>query len=125
MSAIINKATGLLNTTVAKSTQLANCAVYWGKVGAELGKTVYKAEGLAPPSLAQFKQAYEASLKFFKSPAQQKALKDKVAALPLNKDTFTKATVYGIHCLAFFSIGEIIGRRHFFGYPALGHAEHH
>ncbi|GEQ66716.1 hypothetical protein JCM33374_g379 [Metschnikowia sp. JCM 33374] len=125
MSAIINKATGLLNTTVAKSVQLANCAVYWGKVGAEIGKTVYKAEGLAPPSSAQFKQAYEASLKFLKSPAEQKAFQKKVAALPLDKATFTKAAVYGIHGLAFFSIGEIIGRRNFFGYPSLGHAEHH
>ncbi|OBA20633.1 hypothetical protein METBIDRAFT_78960 [Metschnikowia bicuspidata var. bicuspidata NRRL YB-4993] len=125
MSAIINKATGLVNTAVAKSTQLANCAVYWGKVGAEIGKTVYKAEGLAPPSLAQFKQAYEASLQFLKTPAQQKALQQKVMSLPMNKDTLTKAAVYGIHGLAFFSVGEIIGRRNFFGYPALGHAEHH
>lgn len=125
MSAIINKATGLINTTVAKSAQLANSAVYWGKVGAEVGKAVYKAEGLAPPSLAQFKQAYEASVKFLQTPAQQKALQEKITSLPLNKDTFTKAAVYGIHGLAFFSIGEIIGRRSFFGYPALGHAEHH
>ena len=94
-------------------------------VRAEVGKAVYKAEGLAPPSLAQFKQAYEASVKFLQTPAQQKALQEKITSLPLNKATFTKAAVYGIHGLAFFSIGEIIGRRSFFGYPALGHAEHH
>lgn len=124
MSAIINKATGLVNSAVAKSTQLTHAAIYWGKVGAELGKTVYKSEGLAPPSQAQFKQVYEQCLKLVKTPSEQKALLQKVTSFQPSKEAAAKAAVYGIHGLAFFSIGEIIGRRSFFGYPSASH-EHH
>lgn len=124
MSAIINKAAGLLNSTIAKTTELTNATVYWGKVGAEIGKTVYKAEGLAPPSQAQFKQVYENLLKFAKSPSEQKAFLQKATAFQPTKENLSKAAVYGIHGLAFFSVGEIIGRRKLFGYPALGHGHH-
>lgn len=120
MSAIVSKATGLVNTAVAKSTQLANCAVYWAKVGAELGKTVYKAEGMAPPSQAEFKLVYNACLKFVQSPKEQKALLEKIAALKPSKELAVKSAVYGVQGLAFFSVGEIIGRRHVFGYPSTG-----
>lgn len=125
MSAIINKATGLVNTAVAKSTQLANCAVYWGKVGAEVAKVVYKSEGLAPPSQTQFQQVYQSWFKVLKTPSEQKALLGKLQSVELNKATAAKVAIYGIHSLAFFSVGEIIGRRSIFGYPAVGHAEHH
>ncbi|EEQ38898.1 putative 5-hydroxyisourate hydrolase [Clavispora lusitaniae] len=125
MSAIINKATGLVNSAVAKSTQLANCAVYWGKVTGEIAKTVYKSEGLAPPSQAQFKQTYQSWFNVLKSTNEQKQLLKKLSGVQADKATVTKAAVYGIHCLAFFSVGEIIGRRSIFGYPAVGHAEHH
>lgn len=125
MSAIIAKATGLVNTTITKSTQLANCAVYWSKVGAEVAKVVYKAEGLAPPSQAQFQQTYQSWMKVLKTPSEQKAILDKLSGLQPDKATAVKAAVYGIHCLAFFSVGEIIGRRSIFGYPSVGHAEHH
>lgn len=36
----------IITSIVTKTTGLANCAVYWAKVGAELSKAVYKAEGL-------------------------------------------------------------------------------
>lgn len=125
MSAIITKATGLVNSAVAKSTEVANCAVYWGKVTAEIGKTVVKQEGLAPPSQAQFKLVYESWAKAVTSPAQQKAILEKVSKIQPTKESATKYGVYGLHLLAFFSVGEIIGRRSIFGYPSVGHAEHH
>lgn len=125
MSAIINKATGFVNSAVTKSTQLANCAVYWSKVGGEIAKTVYKAEGLAPPSQAQFQSTYQAWFKVLKSPAEQMKLINKLKGVQADKATVTKVAVFGIHSLAFFSVGEIIGRRSVFGYPAVGHAEHH
>lgn len=125
MSAIINKATGFVNSAVAKSTQLANAAVYWGKVTAEIGKVVYKSEGLAPPSQAQFKQVYESWFKTLKTPAEQKKLLEGATKLQLNKETVAKGAFYGLQCLAFFSVGEIVGRRSLFGYPSVGHAEHH
>lgn len=125
MSAIINKATGFVNCAVTKSTQLANCAVYWGKVGAEIGKTVVKSEGLAPPTQAQFQQTYLSLVKVLKSPTEQKALLEKVSKIQPSKECAVKFGVYGVHLLAFFSVGEVIGRRSLFGYPSVGHAEHH
>lgn len=125
MSAIINKATGFVNSAITKSTQLANCAVYWGKVGGEIAKTVYKAEGLAPPSQAQFQQTYQSWFKVLKTPTEQKQLLNKLKGVQADKATVTKVAVFGIQSLAFFSVGEIIGRRSVFGYPAVGHAEHH
>lgn len=125
MSAIITKATGLVNSVVAKSTQVANCAVYWGKVGAEIGKVVYKSEGLAPPSQAQFTKVYQSLFKTLQSPAEQKALLGKLASFQPTREGAVKAAVYGVQGLAFFSVGEIIGRRSVFGYPSVGHAEHH
>lgn len=123
MSAIISKATGLLNSTVSKSSQLANQAVYWGKVTAEVGKIVTKNEGLAPPSVKQFELVYQSALKFIKSPQQQKEVLAKAAQYKPTKQDAVKAAVYGTHFLAFFSVGEIIGRRHIIGYPSFG--EHH
>lgn len=125
MSAIISKATGLVNSAVSKTTELANCAVYWGKVGAEVGKVVYKAEGLAPPSQQQFLQVYTNVLKLVQSPKQQKELLASAAKFSLNKETGVKAAVYGTQLLAFFSVGEIVGRRSLFGYPSAGHHGHH
>ncbi|PVH13889.1 uncharacterized protein CXQ87_002007 [Candidozyma duobushaemuli] len=124
MSAIVSKATGLFNSAVAKSTQLANCAVYWGKVGAEVGKIVYKQEGLAPPSQAQFKQVYNNFVKFLQTPSEQKAALEAVTKFQPNKQNLSQLGIYSIHVLAFFSVGEIIGRRSLFGYP-VAHAEHH
>lgn len=125
MSAIINKATGFANSLVTKSTQLANCAVYWSKVGAEVGKVVYKSEGLAPPSQQQFQQVYQNAFKLIKSPQQQKELLAKASQFRPGKECAAKAAIYGTQLLAFFSVGEIIGRRSLFGYPAFGHGQEH
>ncbi|CAK7894380.1 ATP synthase subunit g, mitochondrial [[Candida] anglica] len=124
MSAIIAKATGFVNSTVAKSTQLANCAVYWGKVGAEVGKVIYKKEGLAPPTTKEFETVFQNAVKFLKSGEQQKQFLEKAAAFKPTKECAVKAGIYGTQLLAFFSVGEIIGRRHVFGYPSVG-SNHH
>lgn len=125
MSAIVNKATGLITRLTEKSVQATNAAVYWGKVGAEVGKIVYKQEGLAPPTSKQFLEVYQKALKFIKSPKDQQALLEKASQFKVTKEVGVKAAVYGTQLLAFFSIGEIIGRRKVFGYPSFGHAEHH
>lgn len=123
MSAIVTKATGFVNSAVSKSTQLLNQTIYWGKVGAEVGKIVYQKEGLAPPSVAQFQQVYANAFKYLQTPSLQKQLVDKAMAFKPTKECGYKAGIYGVQLLAFFSIGEIIGRRSIFGYPSVG--EHH
>ncbi|EGV66112.1 ATP synthase subunit G atp20 [Yamadazyma tenuis] len=120
MSAIVSKATGIVNNAVAKSTYLANQAVYWGKVGAEVGKIVYQKEALAPPSTAQFQQVYNNALKFVQTPALQKEFFQKAANFKPTRECAVKAAVYGTQLLAFFSVGEVIGRRSLFGYPSVG-----
>lgn len=125
MSAIISKASGLVNSAVQKSNQFANCAVYWSKVTAELGKIVYKNEGLAPPSQAQFKEVYQKFVNFLKSPEQQRAAIEQAQKFQPNKSNLSKLGIASVHILGFFTVGEIIGRRRIFGYPSVGHAEHH
>ena len=123
MSAIITKATGFVNSAVSKSTQLLNQTVYWGKVGAEIGKIVYQKEGLAPPSVAQFQQVYTNAFKYLQTPSLQKQLFEKAVTFRPTKECVYKAGIYGTQLLAFFSVGEIVGRRSIFGYPSVG--EHH
>ncbi|EAZ63128.1 Protein associated with mitochondrial ATP Synthase essential for dimeric state of ATP synthase [Scheffersomyces stipitis CBS 6054] len=120
MSAIVTKATSFVNCAINKTNQLASGALYWGKVTAEIGKVVSKNEGLAPPSTQQFQTFYQNAFKFVQSPAQQKAFLESAAKFRPGKQCAVKAAVYGTQLLAFFSVGEIIGRRNVFGYPAVG-----
>lgn len=124
MSAIISKASGFVNGLVSKTTELTSHAIYWSKVGAELGKTIYKSEGLAPPSQAQFQQVYQKAFALIKSPQQQKELLNKAKELKPTKENLIKFGVYGTQVLAFFSVGEMIGRRKIVGYPSVGGAHH-
>ena len=55
----------VITSIVTKTTGLANCAVYWAKVGAELSKAVYKGEGLKPPSSKEFELVYKNALKIY------------------------------------------------------------
>ncbi|EGW32498.1 protein associated with mitochondrial ATP synthase [Spathaspora passalidarum NRRL Y-27907] len=125
MSAIVSKVTGFVNCAIQKSTQLTNCAVYWGKVGGELAKAVYKKEGLAPPSVQEFQNFYANIFKTIKSSSQREAIANKVFNFQPGPQCAVKAGVYGIQLLAFFSVGEIIGRRQLVGYPHFGEEEHH
>lgn len=116
-------AVGKLTSSLSK---LTNATVYWSKVAVEVSKVVYKKEALAPPSTQQFQQVYQSWVKFLKTPAQQKQLLEKAGSFQLTKASAAKAAIYGTQLLAFFSLGEIIGRRHIVGYPAVGgHHEHH
>lgn len=125
MSAIVTKATGLVNSVVTKSGELANCAVYWGKVGAEMGKIVYKAEGLAPPSQAEFQKVYGSFVKFLKGSDHGAVISKNFKALGANnKEAAYKLGALGLQCYGFFALGEMIGRRHIVGYPSV-HGEHH
>lgn len=120
MSAIITKATNAVNSVVAKSSQLAQTAVYWGKVSAEVGKVIYQKEGLAPPTQKEFQTVFQNALGFVKSPEQQKKLLAAVSNFKPTKEAVAKGAIYGTQLLACFSVGEIIGRRKVFGYPAVG-----
>ncbi|RLV92986.1 ATP synthase subunit g mitochondrial [Spathaspora sp. JA1] len=125
MSAIITKVTGFVNCAIQKSTQLTNVAIYWGKVSGELAKQVYKKEGLAPPSVQEFQTYYGNILKNLKSSSQREAIANKVLNFQPSSKCAAKAGIYGIQLLAFFSVGEVIGRRQLIGYPSFGEEHHH
>ncbi|KAI5949730.1 ATP20 [Candida theae] len=124
MSSIISKASGLVSSVVTKSSEVVNCAVYWSKVGAELSKTIYQKEGLAPPSIKQFETVYQNAFKWLKNPAEQQKVIEQVKSYKPNVQDAVKYGVYGIQLAGFFAVGEIVGRRRIFGYPKLGE-EHH
>ncbi|KAG5420733.1 ATP20 [Candida metapsilosis] len=124
MSSIISKASGLVSSVVTKSTEFVNCAVYWSKVGAELSKTVYQKEGLAPPSVKQFETVYQNAFKWLKNPAEQQKFVEQAKAYKPTSQDAVKYGVYGIQLAGFFAVGEIVGRRRIFGYPKLGEAHH-
>ena len=126
MSAIVSTVTGFVNSAVNKSTQLANRAVYWGKVGAEIGKFVYKAEGMAPPSQVEFQKVYSNFLNFVKGSDHAAVIvKDFRSLGANNNEAAFKLGALGLQCYGFFALGEIIGRRKVVGYPSFSHAEHH
>ena len=101
----------VITSIVTKTTGLANCAVYWAKVGAELSKAVYKGEGLKPPSSKEFELVYKNALKFIKTPSEQQKFLEQAKNFKPTKECAYKAGIYGIQLLAFFSVGEVIGRR--------------
>lgn len=116
------KATSAASNLLTTARGYLNCAVYWAKVTAELGKYVWVKEGLAPPTLQQFKQVFTVDLlkafKSVKSTAPQQYL-DIVKGW--NKDAYVKGGAAVIQLLGLFSLGEIIGRRHIYGYAKPKH----
>lgn len=99
----------------ARATNLLSSTVYYGKVGAELSKQVYKTEKLQPPTLNEFKTVYTKI--FNKSLYYVERPKDVInCASKITKDDVLKYGIFGIQLLGFYSVGEVIGRRKLVGY---------
>lgn len=98
---------------------LSNKTIYYSKVAAEVSKTVYAKEGLAPPTIAEFTKVYECAVKqaqlFAKDPKASAELIVKNAQ-GFSKDEILRYICYFIQIVGFFSLGEIIGRRNVVGY---------
>lgn len=111
MGRIQSIATGL----VSKSTAFATKTVYYGKVGAELSKQVYLKEGLQPPSVADFRKVYtELYKKTLHYAVKPKEIVEVFKSV--NKNDALRYGAYAIQIVGFYSVGEIIGRRHVVGY---------
>lgn len=104
-------ATGL----VSKTTALATKTVYYGKVGAELSKQVYLKEGLQPPSVSDFQKVYS---QLYKNVLHFSVKPKEVVGLLKNvgKNDIVKYGAFFVQIVGFYSVGEIIGRRHLVGY---------
>lgn len=114
----------LSTSLITKATSLAEKTIYYGKVTGELSKQIYQKEKLQPPALNDFKAVYKnlyvSSLKYIKSP-QQVVNYFKATS----KDEYLKFGALGIQILAFYSVGEVIGRRKLVGYKNYATAEAH
>ncbi|CCC69409.1 hypothetical protein NCAS_0C04190 [Naumovozyma castellii] len=90
-------------------------SIYYGKVGAELSKEIYRKEGLTPPNVDEFKSVYAKLLglgkEYSKKPTELLNM-----AKSLKKNDLLKYGSYGVQILGFFSLGEVIGRRKLVGY---------
>lgn len=100
---------------ISKTTSLATKTVYYGKVGAELSKQVYLKEGLQPPSVGDFQKVYS---QLYKNILHYSVKPKEVAGLlkSIGKNDIVKYGSYAIQIVGFYSVGEIIGRRHLVGY---------
>ncbi|KJK62953.1 Mitochondrial ATP synthase g subunit [Aspergillus parasiticus SU-1] len=103
--------------------------LYYGKVGLELAKLVFRGQNMTPPNLATFQSFYQPLINAFRSPA---ALKNAnfvspgdIAARVRNASPkeLALAGVTLAEVIGFFTVGEMIGRMNIVGYR--GHPEHH
>lgn len=121
------KAQGAVSNIANKATALANGAVYWSKVTLELGKYVWTKEALSPPTTQQLQKVFTQDLLTYvqcakNTLAKPQTLVDRVSGL--DKQKLIKGGAALVQLLGLFSLGEIIGRRHIYGYKSHG-AHHH
>ncbi|CAO3686549.1 unnamed protein product [Rhizopus microsporus] len=93
-----SKFIGCAQVYLNKALALQKPVVYNTKVAIEIAKQVYKKEGMAFPSGAQFAEAQQSNLK------------------NLTFSDVAKGGVIFAEIYTFFLIGEIVGRRNLIGY---------
>lgn len=113
------KAQSTFNTVAEKATGLAKCGVYYTKVAGELAKYIWLKEGLSPPTVAEVQKTFTTDLKALftsalKNPKQINQLVEQ--SKNYTKDDYIRFGAYGVQFLGLFALGEIIGRRHIYGY---------
>ncbi|CEH14484.1 Mitochondrial F1F0-ATP synthase, subunit g/ATP20 [Ceraceosorus bombacis] len=109
VAARIQGATGINLSSFGESI------AYNARVAGSLFKQVYIAEALAPPtSTSAIKQGAETLYK--------RALDASYWSGVIRTGEWKKLAVYGIEVVGFFTIGEMIGRRHIVGYKLDKHS---
>ena len=122
------KAQNLATSLLTKSTAVAKTGLYYTKVFGELAKYVWVKEGLSPPTAAEFQKAFTTDLKAFYQKALQyknEAAKDPAKAVDtfqsFTSSDYIKGSAIVLQLLGIFALGEIIGRRHIYGYADHSH----
>jgi len=96
-----------------KYPRVTQPVVYWGRVGAALGREVWMKEKMSPPSLQQAQQSMQS---MWRSVLQIKPGQAVQAVQNMSGEKVAGYGLVGLQVLGFFSIGEMIGRRHIVGY---------
>ncbi|GMM51508.1 F1F0 ATP synthase subunit G [Starmerella bacillaris] len=107
------------NSLTKGISSLTKTTIFYSKVAGEIGKYVWQKEGMALPSLAEFQQSFtnaykstvDLGLAFSQKPAAGLHY-----ARNLKKDDYIKGGAVLIQLAGIFSIGEMIGRGHIYGY---------
>ncbi|BFZ54934.1 hypothetical protein PYCC9005_001971 [Savitreella phatthalungensis] len=86
--------------------------VYWSKVVGQLAKQVYMKEGMSPPSGSQVEQVYKQLFNAAKSGNFVEQARN------VKTSSLLKLAADGIVIYGFYTVGEMIGRRHVVGYAA-------
>ncbi|KAF2808168.1 uncharacterized protein BDZ99DRAFT_372576, partial [Mytilinidion resinicola] len=97
--------------------------IYYSKVGLELGKLVFEARKMNPPSVATFQSYFQPVLSVARNPS---SISSYTAALNpssilnrarnLSTAQYASAAVVTAEAIGFFSVGEMIGRFKVVGY---------
>jgi len=87
--------------------------LYWTRVTGEISKEVWYKEKLAPPSIEQFQRVYSDLLKSVYAFNTQTLLN---IVNNIDSKSTSSFLLIALQVIAFFTVGEIIGRRHLIGY---------
>lgn len=118
-SALANTTWSRVNSLANKTQDLVNKTVYWSKVSLELGKYMWVKEGMSPPTVETFKKVYTQDFVNYYAKFKQYCEQPRQAIpkiLALGKNDYIRGGAAVVQVLGFFSLGEIIGRRHVYGY---------
>lgn len=124
-SSQVNKAQSAISSILQKGSAAAKTGIYYSKVAGELAKYVWIKEGLSPPTAAEFQKVFTTDLKSFYACALNSAkqpAKLLEQAKGYSSNDYIRFGALGVQLLGLFALGEIIGRRHIYGYKDHKHA---
>lgn len=115
----VSKAQSSLASVFQAGSAAAKAGLYYTKVAGELAKYVWLKEGLAPPSTAEVQKVFTSDLKALYAQALESSKNpNKVATYfkSFKSDDYIRSGAIVVQLLGLFALGEIIGRRHIYGY---------
>ncbi|OJD35399.1 atp synthase subunit g [Diplodia corticola] len=100
--------------------------VYYSRVTLELGKIVFQARKMSPPSTQTFQAYFQPLINTLKNPSQISGQTSNLLARVrnANRAELASAGVVAAEVLGFFTVGEMIGRMKIVGYRSSAPAHH-
>lgn len=100
--------------------------VYYSRVALELGKIVFQARKMSPPSSQTFQAYFQPLLNTLKNPSQVSSQTSNILGRLRNasRAEVASAGVVAAEVLGFFTVGEMIGRMKIVGYRTSAPAHH-
>lgn len=105
-SSAVSGAASRVSSLTGRIVGLQEPIVYWSKVVGQIGKQVYQAEKMSPPSAATIESFYKSLYKSITTGQLVTGLRG------LSTKDAVKLGVDGLTIYGFFVVGEMIGRRH-------------